>query len=192
MKKFFGILLAAVSALVLLPGCGGGGDNDPTRITLEEFQNGAKYFELRGGFAGHLIIKSTEIAPGYDDDTADPELTDDIVFSSAKSTTVDGLIGIGVADTQAGYTYTCYYDENGVVQMGKIVISTVFNAAGNNDLVEFFNAAVPEGEEVDVRGEVAVIVDFNNNSFYVEGMEIQDPNNPDDDRPISGTVVVRR
>ena len=50
MKKFFGILLAAVSALVLLPGCGGGGDQEEaTRMTVEQFASGSKYFELRTG-----------------------------------------------------------------------------------------------------------------------------------------------
>lgn len=46
MKKFFGILLAAVSALVLLPGCGGGGDTNGDKdgdgaVSAQEFYDGA-------------------------------------------------------------------------------------------------------------------------------------------------------
>lgn len=64
MKKFFGILLAAVSALVLLPGCGGGGDQEEaTRMTVEQFASGSKYFELRTGNGTVFVLPRIGQAP---------------------------------------------------------------------------------------------------------------------------------
>lgn len=57
MKKFFGILLAAVSALVLLPGCGGGGDEDNVyTMTGDDFKAGRKHFIIGGGGVGTLYV----------------------------------------------------------------------------------------------------------------------------------------
>jgi len=196
MKKFFGMLLAAVSALVLLPGCGGGGDADPTRVSVDEFKSGAKYFELRGGFAGHLIIKCDRIVDGYGKEGTDSTFGEGegaVVYDSAESTTVDGKIGIGTANTQAGYTYTCFYDAEGVPQMAIINVSTVHNSSTEDDLIEFFQKAAAEDVEVDVRGGVNIVIDFNARSFVVEDMQIDpDPKQEDDERPLGGVVVVRR
>ena len=65
MKKFFAILLAVVTTLVLLPSCGGGNDTDPTKMTAQEFMRGAKYFMLGNGLGGTLYVVPNRVLDGY-------------------------------------------------------------------------------------------------------------------------------
>ena len=187
MKKFFGILLAAVSALVLLPGCGGGGDGDPQKVTATEFQRGAKYFMLGNGLAGTLFVVPECAFPGYGGDP-DSETVDGALVEKVEG--IGGNIGIGtMSGPQATFQYDCYYDAEGVPERAILHISTIEPQDGNDTLTNFFNSAVGEDEQVDLRGEALISIDFRTNRF-----EMTDAADEPDADPVTigGSVIVQR
>ncbi|MBE6420361.1 MAG: hypothetical protein E7031_09560 [Akkermansiaceae bacterium] len=193
MKKFFGILLAAISTLVLLPGCGGGNDNEPTKVTAEEFASGAKMIILQNGFAGWLYITPNKQFPGYNViDTCDA----DGKLISQQAPGVVGGINVGsIGGPTAGYIYTCYYDEEGVPTEAELIISTQQSQDGNTTLINFFNQAIAEGENgggqvVDLRGGAVVKIDFRTNLFTISEQEA-DANGNNVQVNIGGPVVVQ-
>lgn len=194
MKKFFGILLAAISTLVLLPGCGGGSDGEPTKVTAEEFARGSKMIILQNGFAGWLYVTPDKQFPGYGIiiDTYDAEGN----LISQQTPAVVGGINVGsVGGPTAGYTYTCNYDEEGVPTTAELIISTQQSQEGNETLINFFNEAIAEdenggGEVADLRGGAVVNIDFRTNKFTISEQEAdEDGNNVLVE--IGGTVVVQ-
>lgn len=190
MKKFFGILLAVVSTLILLPGCGGGGDTDPTKVTANEFARGAKMIILQNGLAGWLYVTPDQQFSGYTI-VDEKDANGNIIAQEAAA--VYGQIGVGGNNGgRAGYTYKVNYDENGVPVTADLTISTQFSQEGNDTLVNFFNQAVGEdgGEVADLRGAPVVKIDFRTNQFTITDVA---ENDEGEDEPIEigGTVVVQ-
>lgn len=193
MKKIFGMLLVAVTALVLLPCCGGGGDSDPQKVTATEFQRGAKYFMLGNGLAGTLFVVPDSAFPGYGGEPI-PEVGPDGVTTETVAG-ISGNIGVGsMSGPSATFQYDCYYDENGVPVSAVLHISTIEPQNGNDTLTNFFNEAVGDdedggGQQVDLRGEALITIDFRTNRFVMT----EDAEEPDAD-PVSigGSVIVQR
>ena len=190
MKKFFGILLAVVSTLILLPGCGGGGDTDPTKVTATEFARGSKMIILQNGLAGWLYVTPDQQFTGY---KVEDKIDADGKIVSQKAPAVYGQIGVGGNNGgRAGYVYEVNYDENGVPTTAELTISTQFSQEGNDTLVNFFNQAVGEdgGEVADLRGAPVVKIDFRTNQFTITDVVADEENN---DMPIEigGTIVVQ-
>lgn len=193
MKKFFGILSAAISTLVLLPGCGGGNDGEPTKVTAEEFARGSKMIILQNGFAGWLYVTPNKPFPGYEPiDTYDA----DGKLISQQTPAVIGHINVGsTGGPTAGYTYTCNYDEEGVPTTAELIISTQQSQEGNTTLINFFNQAIAEGENgggqvADLRGGAVVKIDYRTNLFTISEQEA-DANGNNVQVEIGGTVVVQ-
>ena len=191
MKKFFGILLAVVSTLILLPGCGGGSDTDPTKITATEFARGAKMIILQNGLAGWLYVTPDQQFSGYTV-TDQTDANGNIIAQEASA--VYGQIGLSGSNNAgtAGYTYAVNYDENGVPTTAELTITTKASQAGNDTLVNFFNRAVGEdgGEVADLRGAPVVKIDFRTNKFTITDVAA-DENDNDVPIEIGGTVVVQ-
>ena len=190
MKKFFGILLAVVSTLILLPGCGGGSDTDPTKVTAKEFSRGAKMIMLWNGLAGWLYITPDKQVDGYGiEDVKDGNGN----IIAQKVSAVTGQIGVGGRNGgQAGYTYEVNYDENGVPTTAKLTITTQSPSDGNTALINFFNQAVAEdgGQVADLRGAPVVEIDFRTNLFTITDVA-ENANGDDVPIEIGGPVVVQ-
>lgn len=190
MKKFFGILLAAVSALVLLPGCGGG-DSDPTKMTAKEFARGSKYFIFQNGLAGWLYVVPDKQFPGYEVETKDVEAEG---MSGETAPAVVGTINVGgKGGPIGGFEYTCYYDEEGIPVTADLTITSQTSAEGNTALINFFNEAQgDDGEQVtDLRGTPVIHIDFRSNNFTIKA-NVQADNDPDDEViEFGGSVVVQ-
>lgn len=190
MKKFFGILLAVVSTLILLPGCGGGSDTDPTKVTATEFARGAKMIMLWNGLAGWLYVTPDKQFPGYGiEDVKDGN--GNIIAQNVPA--AFGQIGVGGSNGgRAGYTYKVNYDENGVPTTAELTISTQVSQEGNDTLINFFRQAVGEdgGEVADLRGAPVVKINFSTNKFTITDVA---ENAGGDDVPIEigGDVVVQ-
>lgn len=173
MKKFFGILLAAVSALVLLPGCGGGGDTDPTKMTAREFARGSKYFIFQNGLAGWLYVTPDKQFSGY---TITGTNEDGVASETVPA--VVGKINVGgPGGGVAGYEYICNYDAEGLPQTAELTVSTESPSQGNQALITFFNEAQgDDGEQVqDLRGAPVIHIDFRTNRFTIKAqVEMED------------------
>lgn len=145
MKKFFGMLLAAVSALVLLPGCGGGGDNDPGAITVSQFVNGSKAFIIAAGDM-NVYIRGNGIAQG----SADPDPDSTEAFNIAFRA---GVGGDGGEAGRANYSVTYATDDEGNKYIEEATLFLSFENCGNEKLREFFDfpdLAADNNNEVDV------------------------------------------
>ena len=193
MKKFFAILLAVVTTLALLPSCGAGNDNDPTKITAGEFMRGAKYFMLGNGLGGTLFVVPDRAIEGYN---TTQKVTD--ANGAVIEETVSGMTGSVNVGSKGGlpatFQYTCHYDEKGVPTLAVLTISTIPSAESNQTLVDYFNQAQPDNENgdanVDLRGVVVLNIDFRTNLFTMT--EQGNDDDDDDIREIGGTVIVRR
>ena len=134
MKKFFGILLAAVSALVLLPGCGGGGDDAQGVVTVPQYVNGTKTFVLGAGYMNIYVTGA-----GIDPDSADGAAT------STSAQNVEAWIGIGNKAVGTGerarteYTVHKTTNDAGEEEITSATLIISFENCSNETLREFFN-----------------------------------------------------
>ena len=193
MKKFFAILLAVVTTLVLLPSCGAGNDSDPTKMTAKEFQRGAKYFMLGNGLGGTLFVVPDRSYDGYGETIKTTDANGLLIEETSSA--VKGSVNVGSkGGVAASFQYTCHYDEKGVPTMAVLTITTIQSAASNQTLVDYFNQAQPDNENgdntVDLRGVVVLNIDFRTNLFTMT--EQGNDDNDDEVREIGGTVIVQR
>lgn len=131
MKKFFGILLAAVSALVLLPGCGGGGSNaDNGIVTVDQFVGGSKGFVIACGDKNMYI---------YGAGRAEGDITTDPVNGEYGIVVYAGVGGWGHTEARANYTVEVENDANGnpVITKGNLFLS--FENCTDRDLRGIFD-----------------------------------------------------
>lgn len=135
MKKFFGMLLAAVSALVLLPGCGGGGDGDVDVMETRSFANGVKWLKL-GGKSGQMTLYMTG-------DGSYGELNDEKVSNLRFKSSV----GLPV-DNEGG---TCNYwvtkDDEGNIIRGTLELA--YDNVKDQDVADFFGFQINNGNDDD-------------------------------------------
>lgn len=193
MKKFFAVLLAAVTTMVLLPSCGGGNDTDPTKITAGEFLRGSKYFMLGNGLGGTLFVVPDRAYEGYNTVEKIKDANGNVIQENIAGMT--GSVNVGSkGGLPATFQYTCHYDEKGVPTLATLTISTVQSAESNQTLVDYFNQAQADDENgdnnVDLRGVVVLNIDFRTNLFTMTEQGNED--NDDEVREIGGTVIVRR
>lgn len=131
MKKIFGLLATAVLAVCGLSSCGGGGgDAKPETMSIKEFTNGTKYFQLGKGDRT-LYIKS---------------LGGQTAVSNDKTTEVRGLkveLGIGgLGNTEAwvDYKIVTTNKETGDPETALLIINALDITAGQgqeNSIREF-------------------------------------------------------
>ena len=138
MKKFFGIFLAAVSALVLLPGCGGGGDSEEaTRMTVEQFAAGSKCFELRTG-NGTVFVEPTYGQSPYplNKPTVDGEGN---VWNGKYG--IQGTVQHGTENSphDATFNYSVMNGDDGLPLKGVLIITLTDQPNETDPICEFLN-----------------------------------------------------
>ncbi len=173
MKKFFGILLAAVSALVLLPGCGGGGEDSEGIVTVPQFVNGTKTFVLGAGYMNIYVTGN-----GIDTNSADGPGTNDYATNVITWVGV-GHKAVGSGDkARADYTVNKTTDAEGNEEITSATLILSFENCSNQELREYFNfptnnndddnPVAGEGEDNDDKtwnGTLTITIDFTSKSW---------------------------
>lgn len=205
MKKFFGMLLAAVSALVLLPCCGGGGDGEPTKMSAEDFARGAKYFMLGNGINGTLYVCPSYQYSGYqiedgvryvldddgnyvEDDKGNP--TYEVIGNSKTASAISGTLNVGSkGGVGATFDYFCEYNDDGVPVRALLRFSTL--SSGVDSVIDdWLSGAQAEDEVNNLQGAVAISIDFVTNSWSMTVLE-EDADGNQAENTHGGSVIVQ-
>lgn len=179
MKKFFGILLAAVSALVLLPGCGGGGDNDTEYMTASDFATCRKHFVLGNGTNNTLYVYAMQ---GSGTVKGDPKTTEEFYGQGYSRATSHGAnLPLSIA------RYTVTYDDQGLPSTAQLNLN--YDASVDNDTAtqDFYNGAQLADDAAAEFGPVSIQLDFSTRKWTMVGQE----NDEGDPVEVGGDFDVR-
>ena len=204
MKKFFGMLLAAVSALVLLPGCGGGGDGEPIKMSAEDFARGSKYFMFGNGINGTLFVcpdyqySGYQITDGvkYKVDENGNYIEDgnngyvyELVENSKLVSAVSGTVNVGSkGGTPATFDYFCEYNDEGEPTQAILRFSTLPNGI-DSQIDDWLSGALTDDEVNNLQGAISISINFITNSWSMTVLEKVDGNQQE--KTHGGGVVVQ-
>lgn len=204
MKKFFGMLLAAVSALVLLPGCGGGGDGDPTKMSAEDFARGSKYFMFGNGINGTLFVCPNYQYNGYQiTDGVKYEMDEDgnyiedgkggyvyeLVENSKSVNAVGGTVNVGSkGGTPATFDYFCEYNDEGEPTRAILRFSTLPSGI-DSQIDDWLSGAMPDDQVNNLQGAISISIDFITHSWSMTVLEEDDEGNQRENTHGGGVVV---
>lgn len=129
------MLLAAVSALVLLPGCGGGGDDDGGVVTVNQFVNGAKTFVLGAGYMNIYVT-----GDGISSDNAEDEPKNETNAENVVTWVGIGHKAVGTGEkARASYELIKTLNDNGEEVVTNALLNVSFENCQNQTLRQFFN-----------------------------------------------------
>ncbi len=204
MKKFFGMLLAAVSALVLLPCCGGGGDGDPTKMSAEDFARGSKYFMFGNGINGTLFVcpnyqyNGYQITDGvkYGMDEEGNYIEDgkggyvyELVENSKSVSAVSGTVNVGSkGGTPATFDYFCEYNDEGEPTRAILRFSTLPSGI-DSQIDDWLSGALPDDQVNNLQGAISISIDFITHSWSMTVLEEDDEGNQRENTHGGGVVV---
>lgn len=179
MKKFFGMLLVAVSALVLLPGCGGGGNNKEHYMTATEFATAIKYFVLGNGTNNTLYVYA---AQGSGDVEGDPKVMQTFNGEGySKASSSGASLPLSIA------RYTVYYDEEGIPTTATLSLNYDSSVDSDQKTQDFYNGAqLVDGEAAEF-GPVNIHMDFSTLKWNMVGQQAEG----DDPINVGGDFDVR-